>query len=287
MLVEAGTHPDLMIAGRPEDSLEVPIETVRNLCRFLDLKPARAPSPLASPLGGEGKGSGGRVVILDDADDLNDTAANCFLKTLEEPPPGAVLILIGTGADRQLPTIVSRCQVIHFMPLPEALVAELLAANGVADPALVQRLAPLSGGSLGKALALADPALWEFRSNLLQGLSRPEPDAVGLAHDWTRFAEEAGKEAALQRRRAALVLHLLIEFLNDALAVSLGGTPRLAEAQDLDSLAKLAKRTGPDELLKMLERCMEANAQIERHVQLGLVLEALLDALTREVLVAG
>jgi DNA polymerase-3 subunit delta' len=227
------------------------------------------------------------VVILDDADDLNDAAANCFLKTLEEPPPGAVLILIGTSADRQLPTIVSRCQPIHFKPLPEALVTELLAAQGIEDAVLMQRLARMSGGSLGRALALADAALWEFRSKLLHGLSRPEPDAVGLAHEWTRFAEEAGKEAALQRRRAALILHLLIDFLNDALGLSLGATPRLAEAEDLDSLRKVAQRTGPEQLLKLVERCMEANAHIERHLQLGLVLEALLDALTGETLVAG
>jgi DNA polymerase-3 subunit delta' len=281
-LIDAGTHPDLMVAGRPEDSLEVPIDAVRNLSRFFDLKPTRAPSPLASLLGGKSSGAGGKVVILDDADDLNDESANCFLKPLEEPPRGAVLILIGTSADRQLPTIVSRCQVIHFRPLPEVLVAEFLAANGVADGALIQRLARLSGGSLGKALALAVPALWEFRRKLLQGLSRARPDGVELAQEWTRFAEEAGKEAALQRRRAALVLHLLIEFLNDALCLSLGGTPKLAETEDLDSLHRLAKRTGPDQLLKMVERCLESNSQIERHVQLVLVLEALLDALSRE-----
>src|SRR5262249_55838857 len=79
-LVDAGTHPALQLAGRPPDKSEVPIEAVRGLARSLDLKPARGP---------------GRVVIIDDADDLNEESANCFLKTLEEPPPGALLILIG------------------------------------------------------------------------------------------------------------------------------------------------------------------------------------------------
>src|SRR5262249_41493055 len=83
-LVDADTHPDLIAAGRPEDKNEVPIETVRELCRLLSLKPAR----------GRGK-----VAILDDADDLNPYSANSFLKTLEEPPPQSVLILIGTRSD--------------------------------------------------------------------------------------------------------------------------------------------------------------------------------------------
>src|SRR5262249_26460614 len=82
-LVDAGTHPDLYVATRPEESLELPIEVVRELCRSFALKSAR----------GRGK-----VAILDDADDLNVAAANCFLKTLEEPPPRSVLLVIGTSA---------------------------------------------------------------------------------------------------------------------------------------------------------------------------------------------
>jgi DNA polymerase-3 subunit delta' len=262
--VEAGTHPDLFVARRPEDSLEVPIEVVRELCRSFALKSAR----------GRGK-----VALLDDADDLNDAAANCFLKTLEEPPPRSVLLLIGTSVDRQLPTIVSRCQVIRFRPLPEALVAELLRAQGMEDAALVERLARLSDGSLGQAQALADPALWEFRRTLLAGLTRPQPDTVALARAWMQFVEEAGKEAAAQRRRAALVLRLVLEFLRDALRLGVGGTPKLAEPEDLRALQELAGRVDPERLLALLERGLEADRQIDRRVQLVLVLEALVDAL--------
>jgi len=61
---------------------------------------------------------GRKVAIIDDADHLNEEGANCLLKTLEEPPPCSVLILIGTSADKQLPTIRSRCQTIRFSPLP-------------------------------------------------------------------------------------------------------------------------------------------------------------------------
>src|SRR5262245_53663535 len=75
-LVDAGTHPDLILAARPEDKVDLPIETVRELIEHLSLKPAR----------------GGRMMaILDDADDLNSEAANAFLKTLEEPPPRSIL----------------------------------------------------------------------------------------------------------------------------------------------------------------------------------------------------
>jgi DNA polymerase III subunit delta' len=263
-LVDAGNHPDLFLAGRPEEAVELPIEVVRELCRNLSLKPARG---------------GRKIAILDDADDLNDESGNCFLKTLEEPPPGSVLILVGASAERQLSTIVSRCQVIRFGRLPEDLVAELLRSQGVDDEDMVRRLARLSDGSLGQAQALADPALWEFRQSLLKELAGSPVDSVELARKWTRFTEEAGKEGGVQRRRAALVLRLLIDFLHDALRVAVGDRPRRTEQEDLPLLEYLGKRVDERSLLDLLERCLEADMQIDRRAQLVLVIEALIDAL--------
>jgi DNA polymerase-3 subunit delta' len=266
--VKAGTHPDFFVAVRPEETLDLPIEVVRTLCQSFALKSAR----------GRGK-----IAILDDADDLNDAAANCFLKTLEEPPPRSVLLLIGTSADRQLSTIVSRCQVVRFAPLPQALVAELLRAQGLEDAALIERLARLSDGSPGLARALADPALWEFRRTLLDRLAQLPRDSVPLAQAILKFVDEAGKESGAQRRRAALLLRLLIEFLHAALTKSAGGEPRLAEPEDLRVLEALVQRTDPDQLTSILERCLEAETQIDRRVQLVLLLEALIDSLSQKL----
>jgi DNA polymerase-3 subunit delta' len=271
--VEAGTHPDLFTLTQPEDSLIIPIELIRELSRNLSLKAAR----------GRGK-----VAILDDADNLHDpvtnhAAANCFLKTLEEPPPGSVLLMIGTHPDLQLPTIISRCQVVRFAPLPGAVIVDLLRAGGVQDPALRERLARLSGGSLGQAQALADPALWQFRRHLLEGLTRPHPDTVALSQEWMRFVEEAGKESAAQRRRAGLVLGLVIEFLHDTVRLKAGGTPLLAEPEDLYLLQRLAERVDLDKILELLERCLEGDAHVDRRVQLVLVLEGLLDSLGQKM----
>jgi len=262
--VAAGTHPDHFLASRPEESLELPISVMREFCHQLALKPARGRD---------------KVAILDDADDLNEEAANCFLKTLEEPPPRSVLLLISTSADRQLPTIVSRCQVVHFQPLPAQIVRELVVGQGIEDETLLRRIVPLSGGSPGQALALADPALWEFRRRLLEGLVQPRCDTVTLARSWIEFVEDAGKESAAQRRRATLVLRFLIQFLSAALNRSVGGMPGLVEPEDLHMVEQLAQRADTEQILRMLERCLESDLQIERRVQLVLVLEGLLDAL--------
>jgi DNA polymerase-3 subunit delta' len=267
-LVRAGNHPDLFVAGRPEEALELPIDTIRDFRQSFALKPAR------------GKG---KVAILDDADDMNDQAANCLLKTLEEPPPRSLLLLIGTSPYRQLSTIVSRCQVVHFAPLRTDLMMELLRQQNVQDPALLSHLVRLGGGSPGQALALADPGLWEFRRTFLHDLGQPQPNSVALAKKWMQFVEEAGKEAAAQRRRAAQVLRLVLALFSDALKMSLGETPPNVEPRELATLQALAGRIEPDQWLELLERCLEADVQIDRRVQLVLVLEALLDALGQQL----
>jgi DNA polymerase-3 subunit delta' len=262
--IDANTHPDYFQAGLPPDKHEWPIDLMREVLHAFALKSAR----------GRGK-----VAILDDADDFNEESANAFLKMLEEPPPRSLIVLVGTSPDRQLPTILSRCQVVRFAPLPEAVVIDLLRAGGVEDESMLRRLARLSGGSPGQARALADPALWDFRRAFLQKLTAAPIDSVGLAKSWTEFAEEAGKESAAQRQRATLVLRLLIDFLSDALRVQAGGAPRWTEADEVRTLETMASRVDVERTLALLERCLQGDEQIDRRAQLALILEALTDEL--------
>src|SRR5205085_1532092 len=166
-----------------------------------------------------------RVAIIDDADTLDGEAANCLLKLLEEPPSRSVLILIGTSAEMQLPTIRSRCQIVRFSPLSGETIAELLLQHGfVTDSAQAERLAHYSEGSLARAAELADPALWDFRRKLLEGLSAPMVNSVRLAQETTTFVDEAGSEAPPRRARARQVIGFAAEFYRQ-LARALSGAP--------------------------------------------------------------
>lgn len=263
LLVDAGTHPDLFQVSRPEEKNEMPVEVMTDLCSSFHFKTAR----------GHGK-----IAIVDDADDFNDESANCFLKTLEEPPPGSTFILIGTSLDRQLPTIKSRCQMVRFAPLSEPHVRQLLQKQGVED-AMLDRLVRLAAGSPGQALALKDETLWTARSELVNGLVQPKIDSVALGAKFVEIAEQAGKEAALQRRRAMQMLWLLIETFTDALRLQAGATPRSAQSAELPLLERLAQRAGADKIQAVLERCLETEMQVGRYIQLSLVLEGLMDAL--------
>jgi DNA polymerase-3 subunit delta' len=266
-LMNAGNHPDFFIVHRPEDRVEMPIDTMRELCRSMALKPARGRR---------------RIAIVDDADDFNEESANCFLKTLEEPPPGSVLILIGTSPERQLSTIVSRCQVVRFARLSESQVARIAVEQGV-EPELASRVARLADGSPGQALALADPTLWAFRQRMLSAFCRSPFDSVGLGRSLMEFIEEAGKEGGPQRRRASLVLRLLVEFLMDILHQLSGQAPRLVDETDAGYLREMGKRLDADCTIEIIDRVLEADIQIDRRLQLKLVVEALLDAIDQKL----
>jgi DNA polymerase-3 subunit delta' len=114
---------------------------------------------------------------------------------------------------------------------------------------------------------------------VLSALSAPAINSVELAKAWSEFVEEAGKESALQRRRASLCVGLLLGLLQDVLRLRVGGEPQLASAAERKTLETLSARLEIEPLLAVLERCLEGEFQIDRRVQLVLILEALSDAL--------
>jgi DNA polymerase III subunit delta' len=268
-LVDAGTHPDLFMVHRPEESHEFPIRVIKEeLLPSLAMKPA---------LGSR------KAAILDDADDLNEEAANCFLKTLEEPPPGSLLILVGgPNAERQLPTILSRCQVIRFTPLAPSLVVRFMADHGIAEPARQQRLLELAGGCPGQALSLDDEEIWTFRSQMLDMLSNSRIDPAGCAAAWMQFIENAGKDTAAHRSRASLIFRLLVVFLETALRLSLGAAMNGLNPAEEQTLRKLGETLDEEGLVAWIDRALEADQQVGRRVQLILVIEGFLDAICRD-----
>ena len=203
----AGTHPDLDLVAKPADKSFIPVERFigdaehrrqQGLCHNISLKPF---------MGGR------KIALIDDADFLNAEGANSLLKTLEEPPPRSVLILLGTSPAKQLPTIRSRCQLVRFQPLPTEVVAQLLLSRGlVQNEAEARRLAAFSEGSIERALELADPALWEFRGTLYEHLAAARLESVRLAASVSAFVDEAGKEAPPRRARLRQVVGFAAAF---------------------------------------------------------------------------
>jgi DNA polymerase III subunit delta' len=275
--VSAGTHPDLDVVAKPDDKSFIPLELLigerehrrrEGLCHNIALKPY---------LGGR------KIAIIDDADYLNAEGANALLKTLEEPPPRSVLILIGTSPAKQLPTIRSRCQLIRFSPLPTDVVAELLASKKlVADAAEAARLAQYSDGSLQRAMELANPELWSFRESFLARLAEPVVQSVELVPTVSAFVDGAGKEASARRARLRQVVGFAVEFYRQLSHAQCGAS--FSDDAELRGRVAAAMERGQvnGELSAgRLERCLDALAQIDRNANQTTLIECWLDDLAR------
>lgn len=281
VLVEAGTHPDLFVVAKPEDKSEFPVELLigdrehrgqEGACRAIALKPV-----LASR----------RILVIDDADYLNPESANALLKTIEEPPPGAVIILIATSAARQLPTIRSRCQIIQFRPLPEESIVNKLVELGYARSAAEAKpLAEVAGGSIGRAIALAQLDVLPLRRELVAGLEGLPSTFASLLERLVDFAEGGGSSAEAKTR-----VRLLFEWAAEYLSLLMRGEKAPAHqpapgksGRGTHIAAKTPAThsvwtTSPEHTLTALEITLGLADCIERNVNRACLLQAWLHRL--------
>ncbi len=275
----AGTHPDLLLVEREAGKRILTVD------KFIGSEDQRGKAGLCHditirPLDGSRK-----LVIINDADSMNEEAANALLKTLEEPPDGAILFLIVANPDAVLPTIRSRCQTVRFAPLSEAIVtAQALTQGLVATDEEARRLAGVAGGSLAAARRLAQPGLRELRHDWLAELQQRPWDGIVTARKLTERVEKLAQDTAEQRQISHWLLETAAEFYRGALrSLALVTDPRQADLaatnwaagwrHDLDGAV--------DMFGELLERCQLAARHIEQNVSLGLCWEALCSDLAR------
>jgi DNA polymerase-3 subunit delta' len=215
--VTAGSHPDLRVVTAPSPGSrregrakkEIGIDQARELKRFVALRAVSAPRKMA---------------IVDDADRLSLAAQNALLKTLEEPPGQALLVLITASPGALLSTVRSRCHRVAFRPLTDAEVHAALADAGLAADEAA-RLVARAEGSPGRALALR--ANWDEADlaevhALLAGL------AGGRYGSVLAMSRGLGKT---EQETAARLDGLLATCRDDAVAAAASGErERLAQA---------------------------------------------------------
>jgi len=258
-------HPDIHWARPESKSRVITIDQTRELMREIQLKPAEAPF---------------KVAVIVGADRLNPQAANAFLKTLEEPPPRSVLILLSTEPSRILETILSRCLRLNFS-------AETARAM---EPEQAQWLQQFSSAAAAEQKSLF--GRYRLLDSLLQrlGAIRAQTDEIlsarsplekyGDAEKDLREQWETELAAAVEaeyRRRRSEVLLLLQWWLRDvwvhtlAVGESLLHLPQIAGA---DAVARrLTARQAQENLLilEQTQRLLHTNVQEALALEVGLL----------------
>jgi DNA polymerase III subunit delta' len=255
--MQAGTHPDFLVISPEEGKAQIKIEVIRELRRLTEYP----------PLGG-----GWRVVLIKPAEALtvqSDAAANALLKTLEEPPERHLLVLTARGEAELLPTIVSRCHKLAFAPLPSALIIQELENRRSLPRSQAALVAALSGGSLGRALALDAEELVRQRDQVLSDLAHLRQGATGEVLVWAQ---------RLTKNRADLNNFLLLAQLwyRDLLLSHFQAPTSLLAHQDL--LPALEQARTDDAPATWFANCA-ALATAQRHLQANLNPELTLDIL--------
>ncbi|HMB19714.1 MAG TPA: DNA polymerase III subunit [Spirochaetota bacterium] len=158
--VEAGSHPDFItIVPGEKGNIPVGNETKKEegSIRWLIDRLSMAPV------------TGRRAVLIDDAHCMNTQAQNSFLKTMEEPSPSTIIILVSSQKSRLLPTVKSRCSELRFTRLSDKELRDILSASGY-DTETINRTLPVAGGSVENAGILADETLFSALVQYYQSL---------------------------------------------------------------------------------------------------------------------
>jgi DNA polymerase-3 subunit delta' len=252
--IESVQHPDLTVIQADSEGGTLKVDQVREVRRSLTLKPYQSKY---------------RVAVFLRFQEANDNAANALLKTLEEAPSYAVLILTADNPEQLLPTIVSRCEVLRLRPLSLEIVEAFLKEHG-ADKDGARLIAHVSNGRPGYALRLLqDPSALSFREEKLGDLHSLLPAS---RVDKFSYADKLAKD----KDGIRTVLLLWLSFWRDVLLRVGGASTPIANIDRAQEIEFLAGRIKLSEARRVVSDLEKALSQLEANVNARLLAEVLL-----------
>jgi len=264
--IAAANHADVqiirlensVISGESREKALISVEQIRQLQHTASLAPY------------EGRC---RVFIIEEAEKLSTSAANCLLKTLEEPPPDVVFVLLAQDAGLLPQTVVSRCQHLRLKAIPRCEIVKALKERGI-EPEKVELLARLSHGHIGWALEVSkDERLLGERQERLQRL-------LGImAGDLEQRFDYASSLAANFAEKRPLVweeLEAWLDIWRDLLLCALGSGEDIINLDIKDWLADMAATFTLGEIRGFTEYSCRVRKQLELNANPRLVLEVMM-----------
>lgn len=254
--IARGLHPDVLVIKPDGQFIRIKeIRDIQNQMRF-------------SPLEGRY-----RVFILDEADRMNEPAANALLKTLEEPAGHNILILVSSRPNRLPATILSRCQRLRFDPLPERIVASYLEKECGVEKNRAALLAASAAGSIGKAVEMNEGAYIELKNTVIDRFA-----AIQDPLDFFSFLSdfEAEREDIIRR------LDILGTWYRDMLMYrECGDVNRLIHRDRSEMLRQTAAALSGPEILEGIKTIGRTREALDRNANRRLALECMMLRLFR------
>ena len=232
MQMDGGNQPD--VAYVTHEKAIISVGDIRTqLCNVVPVKPMVGPY---------------RIFIVDDADKMNEEAQNALLKTLEEPPSYAVIILLTTNANELLPTIRSRAVLLSMLPVPEDELTSWLMGREQLPDYRARMIAGYSGGSPGVALACARSDEFQKQRDTVVSMLKAVP---AMRED--RMAQFA-KEFAGAKETQESELGLILVWIRDLMMYkAVGDKARLMFQEEQDSIRDQAEHISYESLWAVQE----------------------------------
>ncbi len=263
--IVSGSHPDVQVIQLAESTED---QSVRKTIGVEQIREMQRSVSLNSYEGGY------RVIIIDGAEFMSEGAANSLLKTLEEPPPATVFILLATEENRLLPTIHSRCQKLELERMPIQAVQQALIDRWEVPSDRAELLARFSHGCIGWAIsAVTDESILEERSGNMENL-------IALAHAdiserfqfASRFAVEFGKSRVSVRER----LELWLTWWRDLILLKSDCAEFVVNSDREDVLRWQSEQCSLSAIGGAIKSIREAMQHLEQNANARLVLEVLM-----------
>ncbi|MFH1037593.1 MAG: DNA polymerase III subunit delta' [PVC group bacterium] len=273
--IAGGSHPDVHFLSPASKSRRIVIDQLRDLLRLVHLQTRR---------------DSWKVCVIEEADRMNESAQNAFLKTLEEPPERTVLILVTPQPGELFPTIRSRCQRVSFVPWTFGMMRPFLSEKTGLSEDESRVLHRISGGCPGRALRLFRGGILETRKKvvgpLVEGRFASAREVIARAEAWLDYLAERSRAlreeldgrraewgealgppqlkaleeqdnaavAAGERAELDLIFELIFSWIRDLFVCrSAGGEAPLINGDLADRIAAASRRRTPAQLRRMLE----------------------------------
>ena len=252
--IENMQHPDLSIVQAESEGGTLKVDQVREVRRALALKPYQAKY---------------RVALFLRFQEASEGAANALLKTLEEAPEHAILILTADNPEQLLPTITSRCEILRLRPLPVDIIEEQLKSHG-AEAESAHLIAHVSAGRPGYALRLLeDESALEFRAERLADLA--ELLSATRVQKFN-YAEALAKDKETMRQ----TLLVWLSYWRDVMLRVSGAGISITNIDQDESITSLAERLSLESARRVVNDQEMALERLERNVNPRLLAEVLL-----------
>ncbi|MCP4253599.1 MAG: DNA polymerase III subunit delta' [Candidatus Scalindua sp.] len=263
--IEAHNHPDVFWIEREEKAKFIRIENIRNLQNSVRL------SPLESNY---------KIFIIKEADNMNEEASNCLLKTLEEPSPSTIIILIANAMTPIKDTIRSRCQIIRFQPIPSHIIERQLTDKSDADANKIGWISRFCNGSLGNALHLLDDNHYEVNNDIVTRMTEPDMDNLVFAEEIIDSYLSDGDSLEEKRQILKSLLHCILQLYRDLLIVKVMNEHDVQQekiplfnADREDSLQKYANYLTQEQIMYVIDEVLEFIKYLDFNLNINLLVE--------------